>query len=120
MSEEKHPTVYIISNKRYGALYVGVTSQLWSRICDHKNGTFDGFSRKYGLGMLVWYEHHPTMLSAIHREKRLKKWNRSWKINLINSFNSDWKDLHDEIDSNVNFVEEFATRKVAPKHGWPA
>ena len=110
----------MISNKRYGTLYVGVTSQLWSRICDHKNGTFDGFSKKYSLGILVWYEHHPTMLSAIHREKRLKKWNRIWKINLVNSFNSDWSDLHDDIDSNVNLVEDFATRKVVPNDGWPA
>ena len=60
------------------------------------------------------------MLSAIHREKRLKKWNRIWKIILVNSFNSDWKDLHGDIDSNVNRVEDFATRKVVPNDGWPA
>lgn len=120
MEEEKHPAVYIISNKRYGTLYIGVTSLLWSRICNHKNGTFEGFSKNYGLAMLVWYEHHPNMLSAIHREKRLKKWNRTWKINLINSFNLDWRDLHDEIDSNVNLVEEFASRKVVTSDGWPA
>ncbi len=112
MHEEKHSAVYIITNMRNGAIYVGVTSLLWNRICDHKNGTFEGFSKKYGLGMLVWYEHHPSMLSAIHREKRLKKWKRDWKLNLVNTFNPDWRDLHDEIDSNVNRVEEFATRKV--------
>jgi putative endonuclease len=112
MREEKSPAVYIAANRRYGTLYVGVTSSLWFRMCDHKNGTFDGFTKQNGISMLVWYEHHPTMPSAIHREKRLKKWNRIWKINLINSFNPDWRDLHDEIDTNINAVEEFETRKV--------
>ncbi len=71
--------------------------------------------------MLVWYEHHVSMPSAIHRETRLKKWPRAWKLNLINAFNGDWRDLHDDIDSNVNLVEEFASRKIAPKEkGWPA
>jgi putative endonuclease len=114
MRDELIPAVYIITNKRYGTLYVGVTSALWLRISDHKNGAFDGFSKKYGLGMLAWYEHHPTMSSAIHRETRLKKWQRSWKLNLINSFNPEWLDLHDKIDSTVNLVEDFATRKVLP------
>jgi putative endonuclease len=114
MHDEKHPAVYIITNKRNGTLYVGVTSALWMRVCDHKNGTFEGFSKKYGLGLLVWYEHHPSMSSAIHRETRLKKWKRDWKLELINSFNPDWRDLHHEIDSNTNFVAEFATRKVIP------
>jgi putative endonuclease len=115
MPEEKQSAVYIITNKRYGTLYIGVTSALWLRICDHKNSIFDGFSAKYGLGQLVWYEHHPTMPSAIHRETRLKKWRRAWKINLINAFNPDWRDLHGEIDSTINFVEEYASRKVGPK-----
>lgn len=112
MHEEKSPAVYIIANRRYGMIYVGVTSTLWNRIGDHKNGNFDSFSKEHGLYLLVWYEHHPTMLSAIHREKRLKKWRRSWKLNLINAFNPDWRDLHDEIDGYVNLVEEFATRKL--------
>lgn len=94
-------------------IYVGVTSNLWNRIADHKNGSFDSFSKEHGLNTLVWYEHHPTMPSAIHREKRLKKWRRSWKLNLINSFNPDWRDLHDEIDANVNLVAEFASRKLS-------
>ncbi len=114
MRDEKQPAVYIITNKRYGTLYIGVTSALWLRICDHKNGVSEGFSKKYGLGKLVWYEHHASMPSAIHRETRLKKWRRVWKLNLINSFNPDWRDLHDEIDGTVNFVEEFASRKVRP------
>jgi putative endonuclease len=114
MHSEKQPAVYMVTNKPYGTLYIGVTSALWNRICDHKNGTFDGFTKKYGLGSLVWYEHHHSMPSAIHREKRLKKWQRAWKLNLINAFNPDWRDLHNEIDSNFNLVEEFATRKVDP------
>jgi putative endonuclease len=115
MHEEKHPAVYILTNKRYGALYVGVTSELWNRIWAHKNGQFEGFSKKYGLGLLVWYENHPTMPSAIHRETRLKKWRREWKLNLINAFNPGWLDLHDDIDANTYRVEEFATRKVWDK-----
>jgi putative endonuclease len=112
MRAEKHPAVYIITNKRYGTLYVGVTSELWSRIWAHKSGHFEGFSKQYALSLLVWYENHPTMASAIHRETRLKKWRREWKLNLINAFNPDWSDLHDEFDANINRVEEFATRKV--------
>jgi putative endonuclease len=112
MRDEKSPAVYMIASSRYGMIYVGVTSALYNRICDHKNGTFDGFSKNHGLCLLVWYEHHPTMASAIHREKRLKKWRRSWKLNVINTFNPEWRDLHDEIDRDVNVVEEFASRKV--------
>ena len=112
MHVEKLPAVYIVASKRYGTLYAGVTSGLYNRICDHKNGTFDGFTKRHGVSMLVWYEHHQTMVSAIHREKRLKKWKRSWKLDLINAFNPGWVDLHDEIDTNINLVEEFETRKV--------
>ncbi len=120
MREEKQPAVYILTNKRNGTLYVGVTSALWYRICDHKNGRFTGFSSRYGLTMLVWYENHPTIPSAIHRETRLKKWKRDWKLAMTTAFNPDWRDLHDEVDSTVNAVDDFATRKVAPPGGWPA
>jgi putative endonuclease len=112
MRDEKQPAVYILTNKRYGTLYIGVTSALWNRVWEHKNGHFEGFSKQYGLSTLVWYEHHPTMPSAIHRETRLKKWRRDWKLNLINAFNPDWCDLHEGIDANINRVEEFETRKV--------
>jgi putative endonuclease len=119
MREELDPAVYMLSNKRYGTLYVGVTARLWSRVWDHKNGALKGFTKTYGLTKLVWYEHHPSMASAIHREKRVKKYLRSWKYNLINAFNPEWLDLHDAIDNNLNRVEEFATRKrlsVGPPH----
>ena len=108
----KRPSVYIISNKFQGVLYTGVTSDLWQRIWQHKNGHFNGFSKKYGLGVLVWYEGHHSMSSAIHREKRLKKWTRDWKLQLVDEFNPSWRDLHEEIDLDSRTVEEFATRKV--------
>ena len=115
MRDELCPSVYIITNKRNGTLYIGVTSELHKRIWDHKNGTNPGFSKQYGLGTLGWFEHHPSMPSAIHREKRLKKWRRAWKLELINAMNPDSKDLHEEIDANINLVEEFVSRKVEPR-----
>ena len=114
MPNQKAPAVYVISNRYHGVLYIGVTSDLWQRIWEHKNHRFDGFSKKYGLGLLVWYEAHPTFPSAIHREKRLKKWKRDWKLQLVDEFNPSWHDLHDRIDLDARIVEEFATRKVWP------
>jgi len=73
MRDEKFPAVYIMASRYRGTMYVGVTSALWNRVADHKNETFDGFTRKYGLKTLVWYEHHHTMEEAIKREKQLKK-----------------------------------------------
>ena len=119
MQETKRPAVYIISNKFQGVLYIGVTSNLWQRIWEHKNGRFEGFSKKYGLGVLVWYEGHHSMASAIHREKRLKKWTRDWKLELVDEFNPSWCDLHEEIDLDRRTVEEFATRKVWREPGGP-
>jgi putative endonuclease len=110
MRNEKSPAVYILANRRYGTIYIGVTSALWNRVTEHKNSAFDGFTKKYGVTSLVWYEHHHSMASAIHREKRLKKWLRSWKLDLINSFNPEWRDLHDAIDVAATLVEEFAAR----------
>ncbi len=115
MREELCPAAYIITNKRNGTLYIDVTSALYDRIWEHKNGLNSGFSKQYGLDVLVWYEHHPSMLSAIHREKRLKKWPRAWKLNLINSMNPGWQDLHEHIDANANLVEEFASPKVGAR-----
>jgi len=89
----KTPSIYIITNKPYGTLYVGVTSNLSQRIELHKKGVVEGFSKKYHLKCLVYYEILDTMYMAIEREKQLKNWRREWKINLINQFNSQWKDL---------------------------
>ena len=98
MREEKHLAVYIIANKRNGTIYIGVTSALWNRIAAHKSKTLPGFSSKYGITLLVWYEHHHTMEMAIRREKQLKKWNRKWKLGVIEKMNPQWRDLHEEID----------------------
>jgi len=87
------PSVYIITNKPLGTLYIGVTSNLSQRIEQHKNGLVAGFSHKYNLKDLVYYELLDTMYSAIEREKQLKNWRREWKINLINKFNPQWLDL---------------------------
>ncbi|MFO1034417.1 MAG: GIY-YIG nuclease family protein [Hyphomicrobiales bacterium] len=106
MDDEKFPAVYMMSNMKNGTLYIGVTSKLWNRVCDHKNGTFDGFTKAYGLHRLVWYAHYPTMVRAIRREKQLKKWLRRWKIDLINAFNPGWADLHDTIDPVATLVDE--------------
>ncbi len=91
------PCIYILTNKPDGTLYIGVTSNLSARIFQHKNDLVDGFSKKYNLHLLVYYEAHENMYSAITREKRLKKWNREWKIQLIESMNPAWRDLYNEI-----------------------
>ena len=94
---EKQPCVYLLTNKRNGTLYTGVTSNLPRRIWEHKNKFVDGFTQKYGTGKLVWYELHETMESAIQREKNIKNWNRSWKLKTIEEMNPDWKDLYEEL-----------------------
>ena len=89
----KQPTVYILASKRNGTLYIGVTSDLVKRVWQHKNDTVEGFTKKYGVHTLVYYEMHATMTEAIRREKQLKKWNRAWKIELIEKENRQWPDL---------------------------
>jgi len=91
------PAIYIITNKKYGTLYIGVTSNLVKRVYEHKNKLVDGFIKKYNLSKLVYYELFENMKSAIIREKRLKKWNREWKLELINNFNPNWEDLYYKI-----------------------
>ena len=89
--------VYMLASKPNGTLYIGVTSNLPVRMAQHKAGDIDGFAKKYGVGDLVWFERHETMESAIVREKRLKKWNRAWKIRLIMRDNPKWRDLTGEL-----------------------
>ena len=91
---ERQPCVYILASKRNGTLYVGVTSDLPKRVWEHKNHVVDGFTKKYQVHNLVWYEMHETMESAITREKSIKRWRRKWKMEMINSFNPGWRDLY--------------------------
>ncbi|MFO1000981.1 MAG: GIY-YIG nuclease family protein [Planctomycetaceae bacterium] len=93
----KQPAVYILASQRNGTLYIGVTSDLVQRVWQHKNDVFEGFTKEYGVHMLVWYELHEDMETAIIREKRLKKWNREWKLRLIEEKNPDWKDMYDTV-----------------------
>jgi len=104
MNEEKQPAVYIMASGPRGTIYAGVTSALWNRVMTHKDGGVKGFSQRYGLKVLVWYEHHDDMDSAIRREKQIKKWNRSWKVELIEKFNPAWIDLHEDIDQSVRYL----------------
>ena len=85
--------VYIMTNKRNGTLYIGVTAQLGERTWLHKEGLGSQFCKKYGLTMLVWAEHHDRIENAIQRETSLKRWKRAWKIALIETFNPEWRDL---------------------------
>ena len=93
----QQPAVYILASKRNGTLYIGVTSNLAKRTWQHKNDRTASFTKEYGVHMLVYYELHPTMLDAIRREKRLKKWNRAWKLELIERQNPGWRDLWEGI-----------------------
>jgi len=93
----KQPAVYILASKRNGTLYIGVTSDLIQRIWQHKHDVVEGFTKEYGVHTLVYYELHCEMTHAIAREKRLKKWNRAWKIRLIEEKNPEWEDLYESI-----------------------
>ena len=90
----KQPCVYLLASQRNGTLYVGVTSNLVQRIWQHKEGLAEGFTKKYEVHKLVYFEHTEDITSAIYREKQLKNWHRDWKINLIESKNPEWVDLY--------------------------
>ena len=94
---EKHPAVYILASQRNGTLYIGVTSNLIKRIWEHRSGVVEGFTHRYRVHSLVYHEQHETMESAITREKQLKKWNRAWKLHLIEEGNPQWSDLWPDI-----------------------
>ena len=97
MSDQKQGFVYILFNNRHGTLYTGVTSDLVKRIYQHKNKAIEGFTSKYGVDKLGYYEISESIASAIEREKQIKGWPRKKKIALITSMNPDWKDLYDKI-----------------------
>ena len=94
---DKHYYTYILANKRNGTLYVGVTSDLIKRVYQHRRNLVEGFTSRYQIHRLVYYEQHRDALSAIQREKRLKEWQRKWKLALIERHNSEWRDLYPEI-----------------------
>ena len=88
----KQPAVYILATKRNGTLYTGVTSDIAKRIWEHKNNVVEGFTKRYGVHQLVWFELHETLESAIQRDKQIKEWKRKWKLELIESANPNWQD----------------------------
>ncbi len=90
--------VHIMSNKRDDTLYVGVTSNLSRRICEHREGVIDGFTKRYGLKRLVYYELYDDIRNALQREKNLKHWPREWKLALIHEANLEWKDLYEQLN----------------------
>lgn len=93
----KQPCVYILASARNGTLYIGVTSDLIKRIFEHRTDAVDGFTKRYNVHTLVWYELHESMESAISREKALKEWRRAWKLDLIEQSNRRWRDLFADI-----------------------
>jgi putative endonuclease len=99
---DKQFYVYLMASKRNGTLYVGVTSDLIKRVWEHKGKVVEGFTTKYDIGTLVWYEVHESAESAITREKQIKKWNRQWKLRLIEAMNPGWWDLYGQICGERN------------------
>lgn len=90
---DRQPAVYILASGRNGTLYIGVTSSLVARVWQHQQDLVEGFTKDYGVHLLVYFELHATMYAAISREKQLKKWRRAWKLRLIEEKNPEWKDL---------------------------
>jgi putative endonuclease len=93
----KQPCVYILASRRNGTIYTGVTSDLVKRVWEHKSDLVEGFTKKYGVHTLVWYEMHERMDAAITREKQIKEWKRAWKLELIEKTNPGWRDLYADI-----------------------
>ena len=98
---EKQPAVYILASGRNGTLYTGVTSDLIGRTWQHREHVVAGFTARYGVTTLVWYEQHVTMESAILREKRIKAWRRAWKVKMIDTSNPSWRDLWPDISGQI-------------------
>jgi len=99
---QKYFYVYILASRRNGTLYIGITSDLVKRVWKHKNKLADGFTTKYNINKLVYFEQLNDAKTALNREKRLKKYNRQWKLNLIEQANNKWKDLYEEITSGLS------------------
>ena len=93
---ERIPCVYLVASGFHGTLYIGVTSNLVGRLYQHREGVTDGFSKRYGVKRLVWFELHGTMETAIKRERSIKRWQRQWKIELIERENPTWRDMAED------------------------
>jgi putative endonuclease len=91
---DRNSYVYMLASHRYGTLYLGVTGDLIRRVWEHRAACIDSFTRRHGIKLLVWYEVHEDIREAITREKQIKKWNRDWKVNLIQEMNPAWRDLY--------------------------
>ena len=89
--------VYILASRRNGTLYVGMTDNLIQRVVMHRNGVLPGFTKRYGVKILVWYEQHETRAAALTRERQLKKWDRAWKLEIIEKMNPAWSDLYERL-----------------------
>jgi putative endonuclease len=94
---DKRFWVYMLASQHNGTLYIGSTSDLIRRVHEHRSGAMDGFTKQYAVHLLVWFEEHTTPVAMVTRERQLKKWNREWKIRLIERANPDWRDLFDSI-----------------------
>jgi putative endonuclease len=94
----KQPCVYILASRRNGTLYIGVTSDLPKRVWEHRSDVVEGFTKRYRVHTLVYYELHMTMEGAITREKQMKEWRRAWKLRLIEKANPDWRDLYEALN----------------------
>ncbi len=90
---------YIVASRRNGSIYVGSTDALYTRVLQHRNGVFDGHTRRYGISDLVWFEPHSTREAAFTRERRIKEWKRIWKLELIEKANPGWRDLFDDLQA---------------------
>ena len=93
----KTSIVYLLASQRNGTLYLGVTSDLVKRVRQHKEGHYPGFTEKYGVAQLVWFEMHSRIADAVVREKQIKKWRRAWKVELIEESNPGWLDLYERV-----------------------
>jgi putative endonuclease len=98
----KSPCVYVLASAPNGVLYIGVTSDLHHRMAQHDQGLFEGFTKTYGVKQLVYYEFFETMPDAIGREKRLKEWQRAWKVRLIKGANPEWRNLFDPLTGEIS------------------
>ena len=105
VGREGYIAVYLLTNFKYGTLYTGVTGNLARRMWEHREGVYPGFTKRYGLKRLVWYEPHESIIVAIQRERSMKKYRRDWKINLLERDNPNWDDLYPQLFGSDRFPE---------------